>query len=261
MSFSHIYVATRFFEKDPAKAPLRLAQLQAFVNRMLALEVGGVGIAINTAIDRSDAMSHIAALGRANVTAFAVTPWGRFVPALQALLQAASVAGFPKILCISVEVEIDADALAALDREVHTTALVAGLRMPGHLFQPGEHACDGPRSPWNTAALWRVRDGLDRIGFASAGEALFDPSGKSAGIEEVSTIALYQKMYGDCGATLLDASHVAWNTDRASQPDALEEKLRSKQSRAARQLASAQLLPGRVQHRVTRPHRLEEKHG
>jgi hypothetical protein len=171
------------------------------------------------------------------------------MPALHALLMDASCAGFQKLLCTSVEVNIDAVALAVLDAEVGASSLVAGLRMPGHQFEPGEHTCDGLHSPWNTAALWRVKDGLDRIGFASSGEALFDPGGNTAGVEEVSTIAIYQKLYEDCGAVLINSSGVTWNTDLSSQPSSFDQKLNTKSSRAAFQLEFAHLTPGKVWHR------------
>lgn len=249
MSFQHICVATRFFESDPARAAVRLKQLDKFVANMLALGVGAIGIAVNIDADCSNAIRHIRSLGRETVKAFPVTPWGRFMPSLQALLQVASTAGFQKLLCISVEADIDASALAALDAEVNSSSLVAGLRMPGHVFQLGEHACDGLHAPWNTVALWRVKDGLDRIGFASTGEALSDPGGNSAGVEEVGIIAIYQRLYDDCGATVIDIGEVTWNTELSSKPASFDQKLHTKASRAALQLESAHLLPGRVQHR------------
>ncbi|MBV8656913.1 MAG: hypothetical protein JO142_03725 [Burkholderiales bacterium] len=252
MDLSHIYIGTRFWQSEPAKSAERLEQLCEFVDAMLALGVGRVGIAINIDEDCSDAINHITARNDKRVEAFAVTPWGKFVPALEALLQRASAAGFGKLFCASIEVEIESIALAALDNEVNDATLVAGLRMRGHQFEPGEHACDGEHSPWNTAALWRIRNGLDRIGFASSGEAHADPTGENAGVEEVSTIAIYQKLYVDCGAVLIQTSGVAWDTDRSSRPEGLGKKLRTKKSRAAWQLEHAGLEPGRVHHKELR---------
>jgi len=249
LDFSHIYVATRFFESDQAKVPARLARLDALVNEMLALGVGGIGIAVNVDVDCSDAIGHISSRYGEKVNAFPVTPWGRFFPALAALLGRASSAGFHKLLCISTEVSVDSRALAVLDSEVNDATLVAGLRMHGHQFEPGEHVCDGEHSPWNTAALWRIKNGLDRIGFASSGEALSDPTGKSAGVEEASTIGIYQKLYGDCAAVLIQSSGISWETDLSSQSGALEEKLRSKWARADWQLMHARLEPGKVRHK------------
>jgi hypothetical protein len=252
LDFSHIYVATRFFERDRAKVPARLAKLEAFVDAMLALGVGGIGIAVNVDVDCSEAIDHLNSRCDEKVNIFAVTPWGMFMPALEALLKQASVAGFSKLLCVSVEVEIDTLALTALDNEVSEATLVAGLRMQGHQFKLGENTCNGEHSPWNTAALWRIRNGLDRIGFASSGEAHADPTGENAGVEEVSTIAIYQKLYADCSAVLIHTDEVAWDTDRSSRPDGLGKKLRTKNPRAAWQLEHAGLEPGRVHHKELR---------
>ena len=250
MDFKDIYVATRFFEGDAALAPTRLAQLTRFIDAMLALGVGGIGIAINSDVDRSSAVEFISARYAQQVRAFPVTPWGKFVPSLAALLQQGCAEGCGKLLCASVEVELSEPAVAALANALNDDTLVAGLRLPGHSFEPGEHACDGHRSPWNTAALWRVHNGLDRLGFASTGEALFDSTGRNAGVEEVSTIALYQQLYTDCGAVLLDENGIDWKTSLSSKPEAVQEKLRSKISRPAAQLAHAHLEPGRVLHIV-----------
>lgn len=248
MDFKDIYVAARFFENDATIAATRLMQLTKFVDAMLALGVGGIGIAVHSDLDRSDAVRFVNARYPRQVQAFRVTPWGKFVPALAALLQQACEKGFVKLLCASVEVELNEFAMAALFEAVNEDTLVAGFRLQGHVFEPGEHACDGSRSPWNTAALWRVRNGLDRIGFASTGEALFETHGSNAGVEEVSTIALYQKLYADCGAVLLDTDGVNWQTSLSSKPETVTDKLQSKLSRPAAQLAHAKLEPGRVKH-------------
>jgi len=251
LNFSDIYVATRFWQEDPARSAARLGQLCKFIDAMLALGVGGIGVAVNVDKDCSGAIDHIATRYGKKVDVFAVTPWGKFVPALEALLRRASAAGFEKLLCASAEVEMDALTLAALDSEVNETILVAGLRMHGHQFESGEHACDGEHSPWNTAALWRIKNGLDRIGFASSGEALADPTGENAGVEEVSTIAIYQKLYGDCGAVLIQAAGTTWNIELSSKTDTLNKKLSTKNSRPAWQLKHALLEPGRVLHKET----------
>lgn len=140
-----------------------------------------------------------------------VCPWGRFTPALNALLQlavhghsqgggeplqppatidikaeqpeAAAVSAswpplpFHRVLYQSMEVAPDAGnvgASAAVQRlmdAVDPETLVAGVALPGHAFAPGEHAATGTTVPWNTFALWDARK-LARLGFPSVADGL-----------------------------------------------------------------------------------------
>jgi hypothetical protein len=246
-----LYLGGRFFERDAAQAAAARDKLQAFIARMSALNCfEQIIIAVNVEEDRSDAVGFIRSLGLPQVRALPVQPWGRFVPALDAILHVACKEQAQGLLFASTEVRLDAQAVACLQSQVDSQTLVAGLRFAGHDFAPGEHACTGSRCPWNTAALWRVPNGLDRIGFPAPGEALFSPDGELAGMEEVGAIAVLQKLYDDCGAKLISMAdgHYGWDTAASSRPDEVAAKIASKNARAAAQCAHAGLAPGRVQH-------------
>jgi len=246
-----LYLGGRFFERDASQAAAARDKLQAFIARMSALGCfEQIIIAVNVEDDRSDAVAFIRSLGLPHVRALPVQPWGRFVPALDAILYIACKERAQGLLFASTEVWLDAQAVACLQSQVDGQTLVAGLRFEGHDFAEGEHECIGSRCPWNTAALWRVPSGLDRIGFPSPGEALFSPDDKQAGMEEVGAIAVLQKLYHDCGAKLIAMpdGHYGWDTAASSRPDQVAAKIASKNARAAAQCAHAGLKPGRVRH-------------
>lgn len=90
---------------------------------------------------------------------------------------------------------------------------------------------------------------LARFGFPLLGDAPFDQ--KMAGVEEVSAVALYQKLYG-LSAKLVSVAGFyeewdtdGWDADRLSKHEA---KIASKVSRPAAQLAWADLSAPNVLH-------------
>jgi hypothetical protein len=246
-----LVLGNRFFERDPGKAASALARLGAYIARMAALDrFARIVIAVNVAQDRSGAVDYLRQLNLPQVLALEVQPWGRFMPALDAVLRVACEEGAQGLLFASTEVWLDAAAVDCLRAQVDATTLVAGLCLEGHDFAPGRHACTGSRSPWNTAALWRIPNGLDRIGFPALGEAWFSPDAEQAGMEEVGAIAVLQSLYGDCDARLVAMApgHYGWDTAASSQPRQVAAKIASKNARAAAQCLHAQVAPGRVLH-------------
>ena len=87
-----------------------------------------------------------------------VTPWGKFVPALNALLRYAAVdCNAQLILFVSAEMEASASSISMLVNEVDTTTLVVGAVLPGHDYHQGERVpLNGTSTPWNTLAVWNV---------------------------------------------------------------------------------------------------------
>lgn len=251
MSMPKIVVGNRFFEMNPDNGEKARAKLSSFIDNMFATgRVEKVVIAVNVAADKSGAMEFIGGMNDPNVVAIEVTPWGKFVPALSALLEYACMSGADGIFYASTELRIEQSALDALIVQVDDQTLVAGLRLEGHAFDPGQNECNGNTCPWNTAALWRVKDGLDRLGYPSIGEALFDPTRKNAGVEEVNAVNLYQKIYTDCGAKLIQASGTDWNTAQSNGGDAatFDWKMSKKYPRPEAQRAHAMLQAGKVMH-------------
>jgi hypothetical protein len=221
-----------------------------------------------------------------------VTPWGQFVPALNALLSFAAIAtchnnnnnnnnnngeaaaaAANSILFVSAETTLAStpailSLLQHLDLE---TTLVVGARLPGHDYQHNVArrssssnsnstadedtntttttdsftavALNGRTTPWNTLAVWNLRQ-LARTGFVQVSEGLLTDSKTepSQGVEEVMAIALQQHIFGreKCLAKLVQLdNNVLWeesfpDPQRQTWHDA---KMKSKLERAARQAA------------------------
>lgn len=191
--------------------------------------------------------------------------WGKFVPALNALIGTAADR-FPEadvLLLQSLEIDIDAIGVASLLLQFDSkTDLVVGAVLPGHDFQPDLSKqpveLNGLTSPWNTLALWNL-EALTKVGFALMGDALrleVDGIGSAAGIEEVATVAMYQQLYANSTfptrAKLVRVPSIAWEIHDLHDPKRLEwhnQKMASKQQRAAMQLAHfGGVAPGRVYH-------------
>jgi len=90
-----------------------------------------------------------------------VSPWGQFIPALNALVAWASKLNASYVLFASAETTLSSDAICTLlgqfDEEKDNT-LVVGAVLPGHDYD-AEQQCrplTGITCPWNTAAIWRV---------------------------------------------------------------------------------------------------------
>ncbi|CAI5719589.1 unnamed protein product [Peronospora destructor] len=191
--------------------------------------------------------------------------WGKFVPALNALIGTAANR-FPKantLLLQSLEINVDAASVKSLRSHFDPTRdLVVGAALPGHDFQPDPAdqpvELSGLTSPWNTLALWNLEQ-LTKVGFALMGDALrleVDGIGSAAGIEEVATIAMYQQLYlgttSPTMAKLVRVPSIAWQVDELNDFKRLawhEKKMASKQQRAAAQIAHfGGVAPGRVYH-------------
>ncbi|ETN10306.1 hypothetical protein PPTG_10962 [Phytophthora nicotianae INRA-310] len=179
--------------------------------------------------------------------------WGKFVPALNALVGMAAD-HFPAadtLILQSLEIDVNAASVTSLRSHFDIERdLVVGAMLPGHDFQPDPSSqpveLSGLTSPWNTLALWNLEQ-LTKVGFALMGDALrleVDGIGSAAGIEEVATIAMYQQLYSNgtspTTAKLVRVPSIAWQVDGLQDPKRLEwhkKKMASKQQRAAAQLA------------------------
>ncbi|KAL2915258.1 hypothetical protein HK105_205123 [Polyrhizophydium stewartii] len=122
-----------------------------------------------------------------------VADWGNFVPALNALLLAAAHGSFTHILFQSVEAECSASQVEALSREFGPDVLVVGKALSGHRFVAGVQRLDGVTTPWNTLALWSVSK-LALTGFLMVAEGIQVHPGIEGGVEEVSAIAVLQRL-------------------------------------------------------------------
>ncbi|KAG6610244.1 Cation Diffusion Facilitator (CDF) Family [Phytophthora cinnamomi] len=192
--------------------------------------------------------------------------WGKFVPALNALVGTAAD-HFPEadtLLLQSLEIEVDAAGVALLRSNFDPAHdLVVGTALPGHTFQPDPAVqpleLSGLTSPWNTLALWNLQQ-LTKIGFALMGDALrleVEGVGPAGGDEEVSTISMYQQLFSNSPAAparakLIRVPGVVWQVADFKDPERVAwhtMKMRSKKQRTAAQMAHfGGVAPGRVYH-------------
>ena len=199
-----------------------------------------------------------------------VTPWGRFVPALNAIVSHCADAGVRRLLVASAEVRLSRGGMDALvakfddhGDEGGCETLVVGAALRGHDYRGGcggghdeagvEVALTGRTTPWNTCALWDVPK-LSLTGFLLVSEGLHPPEG-AAGVEEVATIAVLQRILSPRRAraklVALSGNMVSWEEDfdnDAGRREWHEKKMESKVSRARRQLELLGLYDGVVMH-------------
>lgn len=180
-----------------------------------------------------------------------VTPWGKFVPALNALIGYAasqSCAVDDRILFVSAETGAPTEAVQTLVSHMDHDTLVAGARLEGHDYRPRDGddraatvALTGRTSPWNTLAVWNLRK-LALTGFQLVSDGLLtnDSTEPSYGIEEVVATCLLQKLLGQDHAKskLVQLPGIHWDQEfeTPERQKWHEFKMESKSIRAARQL-------------------------
>lgn len=237
---SKFVVGTRFFEKDLAKAGDSLKRLVAFVTAALVAGAEKVYVAVNLEEDRSEAIRQSWPDG---VSVFPVTPWGKFVLPLNAIIMMArsELGAGAKLLLSSVEVSLIREKIDQLFNYMDDRTLVVGAALQGHQYEPGTHQrATGREVPWNTFSVWNP-EYLWTTGFPLLGDGIMnDPS--TAGVEEVATIAILQRLYPNLEAKLVSVGD-AWDTSHfdGERLAAHEKKMSSKNDRPAKQLASVGL--------------------
>ena len=155
-----------------------------------------------------------------------VTPWGKFVPALNALiLYASEDVTADLILFVSAEVTASPSTISTLCNHVmedYDHTLVVGAAMNGHIYHQSSSAeaavatsssgdctevgLNGRTCPWNTLAVWNVQK-LKLTGFV-----LCSDLGSSAGVEECAAIGIQQKLFGKTNtiAKLVKLNEINW---------------------------------------------------
>ena len=181
-----------------------------------------------------------------NIHILSVTPWDKFVPALNALVSFAAVSCQARyILFVSAETSASESSMQQLKRHmVDKDTLVIGALLSGHDYRPSTKgvALNGRTTPWNTLALWNVPK-LALTGVPLIADGLHlneDGSRGAAGVEEVATIAVLQKILGadQAKAKLVKLADVEWDQTFEDEERRKwhEQKMNSKVERAARQL-------------------------
>lgn len=203
-----------------------------------------------------------------------VEPWGSFAPALNAAVvlaassfstfsgsrpssspAAAATAPVQRLLFLSAEAATTSDHLVSLLGLFDEDTLVVGAALPGHDVEPGggreagggdptalagrlvsRRPLSGSTCPWNTLAVWSVPK-LALTGFPLVSEGVHPEvlAAGGGGVEEVTTIALLQRLFGKerMRATLLVGEEAAtWRVEEfegdASRKEWHEKKMKSK---------------------------------
>lgn len=205
------------------------------------------------------------------VKAVAVTPWGMFVPGLNALVQLSLDLGCDHLLFSSVETSVSLEGVHALRQRMTSRTLVVGAAFGDHAFQRGvrsnagasssnpggvstEYYLAGDTCPWNTLALWHAPT-LALVGFLGVSEGLDVANNRAdGGVEEMAAIAVLQLVHPHRSkAELCKVPGLAWDVASFSSDPARQEwharKMASKVSRPAAQLAQLPgVPPGLVHH-------------
>jgi hypothetical protein len=195
---------------------------------------------------------------RPTITMLPVTPWGNFIPALNAIVTlAASPQHQPTkathLLFMSAETSLTKENVDTLIQHCSLEdTLVAGAVLPGHDYEQKDRVTSSPRelsltgrtTPWNTAAVWNLPQ-LALTGFPLVAEGVHTKNSKdgtevvpvAAGVEEVSAIALHQQIWtaSKAKAKLIPLPNVKWTqtwTDEERQKWH-EAKMNSKVERPA----------------------------
>jgi len=179
---------------------------------------------------------------------FPVSPWGKFVPALNALVAWGCTNQAEQILFISAETALTAESIGALRSHMDENTLVAGAALPGHKYHDDEKKSsevvelDGRTSPWNTVAIWNLSK-IALTGFSLLAEGIpMNSNGSlgSIGVEEIPTIAISQSILpkGTALAKLVKVPDVQWQQEWEDEDRKQwhENKMKSKITRASRHL-------------------------
>jgi len=189
-------------------------------------------------------------LGTVNCELIPVSPWGNFVPALNALVSwgCSTILGKEGlIMFLSVETNVTPQSINKLCQYVNlddTLVVGAALRGHDHKHSSGsaeiEVELNGVTTPWNTLAVWNLKK-LAITGFAMIAEVVYslnDGRMLSPGVEELSTIILQQNICvppETAKAKLVRVSGVNWDQDFDDEERKKwhELKMKSKVTRAA----------------------------
>lgn len=244
-----IMVGNRAFVGNLDGVSKEIEKLQKFGENVMALpSVAACYTAVNMELDKAN-LSNLTCWHPEHKMLGIKAP-GKFVPFLNALIDQAAMIAADYLLLLSTEIKLtEADLQKMLDKMDENTLMV-GARLDGHEFHASSTVgITGVTTPWFTCCLVNVKK-IIRLGIPMTGEALFDPTRKSAGVEEVATISLYQRLYADCDAKLIQLDSVAWETG-VFEGERLERhhiKMASKKARPRAQVEFANLLSGVVQH-------------
>lgn len=176
-------------------------------------------------------------------------PWGKFTHALNVAVNFAIENDYDIIQFMSLETKIDKETIDLLmSYHDNNNTLIVGAALPGHDFKVGMRVLNGVTCPWNTLALWNVKQ-LALTGFPLVGDGTSSIAG---GVEEVSTINLLQMIKGACqaNAILVKTPGVDWKVsfDDPKRREWHSKKMASKEIRPRKQMELLGIPDGYVIH-------------
>jgi len=195
------------------------------------------------------------------INVLSVTPWGKFVPALNAIVSWSAKHKARYLLLASAEMKMTKEVMEVMKQKLDLEkTLVVGTVLQGHEYTSAgrgeevEVELTGRTTPWNTNAIWNVPK-LALTGFLLVSEGLHqgeDGREGSSGVEEVCTIATLQRILQphNAQAKLVSIPGATWEQDFENDEkrrDWHEKKMMSKFTRAKAQLELLGL-SGRVIH-------------
>jgi len=163
-----------------------------------------------------------------------ISYWGKFVFALNILLDCARLLGGKYILYQSLEIDDTTNIYNKLIEHFDPNTLCVGIKLPDHTkdLEEGLLNLTGSNSPWNTYAIWDISK-LSLTGFCMVSEI-----GDDAGIEEVATISILQLINNNYEVKLIEYDNNDNNKNLWQYIKSPENKIKidSKNSRASNQL-------------------------
>ncbi|KAJ1557578.1 hypothetical protein HK096_006469 [Nowakowskiella sp. JEL0078] len=194
-NFENILVATRIHRRFASKeAPIDLNPLVNFVLRSsvnsIVISTDGDDSVLINALNEF----FLESIKNGRVSILPVSPHGRIIPPLNALVQWAAInpKNFKYILFQSVEVLAGREDVATLLKHMNEETLVVGKAFNPHAFHSGKIVeITGETTPWNTMAIWSLSK-LSLTGFLLVAEGL--NSEVVSATEEVTTICLHQML-------------------------------------------------------------------
>ena len=263
-----IVVATRLHlgsAKEPPDTAKTERQVKGFADFVASLKIAAKAVIAVDPHPKFDGFDYVSSIRKASQQMsdpphiLPVTPWGKFVPALNALVAyAAQDCKADLILFVSAETNATPESIETLCQHVTPDdTLVAGALLGGHDYHENSSRkdvvkLDGRTTPWNTMAVWKIPK-LALTGFQLVSEGLLTDTATepSYGVEEVFAIAVLQNVLGadQAKAKLVKLADVEWNQgfEDEERRQWHEKKMKSKIERAGRQLKSAGL-SGQVYH-------------
>jgi len=237
-----------------AKTLVSFAQLASTVGANHAIVAVDAEIKLE-GYDLIEEVTTICKSRRLQIEVVPVTPWGKFIPALNAIVMWAAKEKARYLLIASAEVQLTPEVVEVMKHKLDfERTLVVGTVLTGHEYKNSKEndaAADGGveveltgrTTPWNTCALWNVPK-LALTGFLLVSEGLHpeeDGREGAGGVEEVCTIATLQQILQpqNAEAKLISIPGTSWGqdfSDDEKRREWHERKMLSKVTRAKRQL-------------------------